>query len=164
MMVSMVRRVNETETHPISFDEIWDAIRTGKHGLKEKITQIRNRYEAEKDITGDVKKAKEAIAELKLQLPGFLPSGTFSKRANDSLVEYSALLFGDFDSLGEMLPLVRESLKGYNFVRAIALSPSGDGLKVGFNVVNDPGRHVDSFRAIQQFMRDNGGVEIDPAC
>jgi hypothetical protein len=162
--VSMVMRCHDTETHPITFDEIWDAIRTGKHGLKEKITLIRNRYEAEKDITGSVEKAKKAIADLKGEIPGFLSSGTFSKRANESLVEYSGILCADLDSLGEKLPFVRESLKSYPFVHAIALSPSGDGLKVFFNVVNDPVRHLDSFRAIQQFMRAEAGLEIDEKC
>ena len=164
MMVSLVKRCYDTETHPISFDEIWDVIRTGKHGLKEKITQIRNRYEAEKDITGDVKKAKEAIADLKMQLPGFLPSGTFSSRANEALVEHSGILCADLDSLGDKIPLIRDSLKSYPFVRAVALSPSGDGLKVFFNVVNDAERHGDSYRAIKQFMHDEAGLEIDEKC
>jgi BT4734-like, N-terminal domain len=164
MTVSMVRRCHETDTHPITFDEIWDAIRTGKHGLKEKISQIRNRYEAEKDITGSAEKAKKAISDLKLELPGFLPVGTFSKRENAALVEYSGILCADLDTLGDKLPMVRESLKSYKFVRAIALSPSGDGLKVFFNVINEPARHEDSFRAIQKFMRDEAGLEIDEKC
>src|SRR5262245_39280086 len=164
MMVSMVRRCNETETHPISFDEIWDAVKTGKHGLKDKITQIRNRYEAEKDITGDAQKAKKAIADLKMGLPGLLPSGTFSKRSNEALVEHSGILCADLDTLGDKLPFVRDCLKEYPFVRAIALSPSGDGLKVFFNILNDPSRHEDSFRAIKEFMHGETGLEIDEKC
>jgi len=160
----MVRRVNETETQPISYDEIWDVIRTGKHGLKEKITLIRNRYEAERDITGSVEKAKKVIAEPKADLPAFMCHGTFSTRNNASLVEYSGQFMTDLDSLGDKLPIVRKSLEAYPFVHAIALSPSGDGLKVVINVVNDPSRHLDSFRAIQQFFRDEAGLEIDPAC
>lgn len=160
----MVARCHETETHPISLDEIWDTIRTGKHGLKGKIQQIRNRYEAEKDITGDSEKAKKAVTELKLQLPGFLPSGTFSKRENGSLVEHSGILCADLDSLGEKLTPVRELLKNLTFVRAIALSPSGDGLKAFFNVVSDPARHEDSFRAIRDELRAGLEVEIDDKC
>jgi putative DNA primase/helicase len=49
-------------------------------------------------------------------------------------------------------------------VRAVALSPSGDGLKVFFNVINDSARHEDSFRAIQRFVRDWTGFEIDEKC
>ncbi len=164
MTVSMVFRCHQTETHPITFDEIWSATRTGKHGLKEKINLIRNRYEAEKDITGSIDKAKKAIADLKSELPGFLPSGTFSKRESSALVEYSGLLCADLDSLGERLSGIKDILKQVPFVRAVALSPSGDGLKVFFNVVNDPARHVDSFRSIQENCRDSLGVEIDEKC
>lgn len=164
MTVSMVSRCYETDTHPISFTEIWDTIKTGKHGLKEKITQIRNRYEAEKDITGSVEKAKKAVAELKQQLPGFLPSGSFTKRESGSLSAYSGLLCADLDSLGDQLTPVRELLKLIPTVRAMALSPSGDGLKVFFNVVNDPSRHEDSFRAIRDEIRNSLNVEIDEKC
>ena len=163
MTVSMVKRCHQTETHPITFEEIWSVTRTGEHGLKEKIVRIRNRYEAEKDITGDTDKAKKAIAELKLELPGFLPSGTFSKRDSGSLIEYSGVLCADLDSLGDRLSGIRDMLKGVSFVRAIALSPSGDGLKVFFNVINDSLRHEDSFRAIRDNVRDLG-IEIDEKC
>lgn len=163
MIVSMVKRCHETATHPISFDEIWNITRSGSHGLKEKITQIRNRYEAEKDITGSAEKAKKAISELKMELPGFLPSGTFKERQSAALVEHSGLLCADLDALGDRLPFVRESLKTLSFVRAIALSPSGDGLKVFFNVINDPSRHEDSFRSIRDNLRGMG-VEIDDKC
>lgn len=161
--VSMVSRCYETETLPISLEEVWSIIRTGDHGLKGKINQIRNRYELEKDVTGSVEQAKKAIAELKQELPGFMPSGLFSKRDNGSLVEYSALLCIDLDSLGDRLPGVRDILKSMPFIRAIALSPSGDGLKVFINVINDPARHEDSFRAIQQSFRDIN-IEIDEKC
>jgi VirE N-terminal domain/AAA domain len=164
MTVSMVKRCHETDTHPITFEEIWSVIRSGKHDLKERITQIRNRYEAERDITGDPVKAKKSISDLKLDLPGFLPSGTFSKRENGALVEYSGLLCADLDSLGDRLIGIRDILKTVTFVRAIALSPSGDGLKVFFNVINDPTRHVDSFRSIQENVRNTFGVEIDEKC
>jgi putative DNA primase/helicase len=160
----MVSRCYETETRPITFDEIWEVTRSGGHGLKEKITQIRSRYEMEKDITGgDALKAKKAVADLKQELPGFLPSGAFSKRESTALVHYSGLLCADLDSLGERIQPVKEILKNLPFVRAIALSPSGDGLKVFFNVINDPARHEDSFRSIKENMLGLD-IEIDEKC
>jgi hypothetical protein len=164
MTVSMVKRCHQTETSPITFEEIWSVTRNGDHGLKEKITQIRNRYEAERDITGDVVKAKKAVADLKMELPGFLPSGTFSTRNNNALVEYSGILCADLDSLGDRLTAIRNTLKDMPFVRAIALSPSGDGLKVFFNVINDPLRHEDSFRNIKIGIRESLEVDIDEKC
>lgn len=164
MIVSMVRRCHETETKPISFEEVWDTTRAGKHGLKEKITQIRNRYEAERDITGDPVKAKKAVADLKMELPGFLPSGTFSERSNAALVEHSGILCADLDTLGAALPALKDFFKECSYVRAIALSPSGDGLKVFFNIINDPARHEDSFRAIKEYILDRTGFDIDEKC
>lgn len=162
MTVSMVKRCHDTETHPISFEEIWTVTRNGDHGLKEKITQIRNRYEAEKDITGDANKAKKAVADLKLQLPGFLPSGTFSKRENAALIEHSGILCADLDSLGDALDALRVFFMECAYVRAIARSPSGDGLKVFFHI--EPARHEDSFRAIKDYVLDRTGFEIDEKC
>ena len=165
MTVSMVSRCYETETRPIEFSEIWDTIRNGDHGIKEKITQIRNNYEAEREVFGrGPAEAKKAIADLKQELPGFLPSGNFSKREAACLVEYSGILCADLDTLGEKLAFVRDALKNYPCIRAIALSPSGDGLKVFFNVINDPARHEDSFRAIKQFMQDEADLQIDEKC
>ena len=164
MTVSMVKRCHQTDTHPITFEEIWNVTRTGEHGLKEKITRIRNKYESELDITGSQEKAREAIKDLKMELPGFLPSGSFSERANDKLVEYSGILCADLDFLGNRLTEIREILKTVSFVRAIALSPSGDGLKVFINVVADPSRHEDSFRSIRDNIRDSFGIEIDTKC
>jgi hypothetical protein len=160
----MVRRCHETETRPITFEEIWMVTRTGEHGLKPKIIQIRNNYSYEKDISqGDVARAKKAIGDLKMELPGFLPSGTFSKRDNGSLVDYSGVLCVDLDSLGDRLGGLRESLRMMPFVLAVALSPSGDGLKVFINVINDSTRHEDSFRAIQKEFHSID-VVIDEKC
>lgn len=164
MTVSMVMRCYETETRPIELNEVWRTIRTGDHDIKGKITQIRNRYEAEKDITGDPAKAKKAVADLKQELPGFLPSGSFSKREAGSLIEYSGILCADLDSLGDRLTQIRGMLKSMPFVKAIAVSPSGDGLKVFFNVVKDPARHEDSFRSIRDNLREGLEVEIDEKC
>jgi len=164
-MISFVRRCHETDTKPIALEEVFSAIRTGEHGLKEKITLIRNRYEGERDITGDPEKARKFVADLKMELPGFLPSGTFTKRDNASLVEYSGLLCADLDKVGsENVHTIKEVLKTLPFVRAVAISPSGDGLKVFFNVVDDPLRHFDSFRSIQENVRDGFNIEIDEKC
>jgi|SRR5215469_4778101 len=162
--VSFVRRCNEKDCKTMLLEEVFYAIRSGDHGLKEKITQIRNNYQYERDVAhSGTENAKKAVASFKAELPGTLFSGTFSERNNASLVEYSGLLCVDLDTLGAKLNAARESLKDVPYVRAIMLSPSGDGLKVLFNVVLDPARHADSFRAIQALLR-KVGLEIDEKC
>jgi len=69
------------EKKPSDFDpgKILQTIRTGGKRLKQRILQIRNRFEAELAITnGDRKKAKAAIDGLKKKLPGVTWSGQFS--------------------------------------------------------------------------------------
>jgi putative DNA primase/helicase len=162
-IISMVHRCNETKTYPITFGEVVNTIRTGDHGIREKILRIRSRFEKELALTGDREKAKKAIGALKADLPGFLASGTFSKRDNASLVDYSGVLCVDLDTLGDRLTGLREVLKMMPFVGAVVLSPSGDGLKVFVKVIKDPARHEDSFRAIQKEFR-NIDIEIDEKC
>src|SRR5262245_23767467 len=165
MTVSYVRSCMETDTIPVELEAVFEMIRTGGGGLEEQINKIRNNFEMELALTRNRETAKKAIADLKLALPGFLPSGTFSKRDNASLEEYSAILCADLDGIGEEKVIsIKETFKAFPFVRAVAVSPSGDGLKVFFNVVNDPDRHGDSFRSIQQNIRDSFEIEIDEKC
>jgi hypothetical protein len=156
----MVKRCHQTETFPITFEDIWSAIRSG-NTASGKITLIRNRYEAERDITGSVERP-ESCGRPENGAYAFWLQG-HSQSARMARWWITGLLCADLDSLGTRLPQIREMLKSVPYVRAIALSPSGDGLKVFFNVVNDPLRHEDSFRAIRDNVRDLG-VEIDEKC
>lgn len=148
----------------MELEEAFTVIRTGEHDLKQRATQIHNRFDSEFALTGSLEKAKKAIAELKQELPMFLPSGTFSERASNKLTSYSGLLMADIDDLEpERLLQIKEMLKTVPFCRACGISPSGRGLKALINVTPDPTRHEDSFRSIQQNFRDLG-VEIDEKC
>jgi putative DNA primase/helicase len=158
----MVRSATETKTRDISVDKILQAIRTGGDKLKGQITQIRNRFEAELDITGgDRKKAKLAVDALKKQLPGVTWPGTFTYRANDKLVHHSGLLPADLDLLGEQLPESRNKLQASPHVFALFLSPTGDGLKAIFKVRADASQHQGSYRAVEKHVKDLTGVQID---
>ena len=47
---------------------------------------------------------------------------------------------------------------------AVFTSPTGNGLKCWFRVPADGEKHADSFRALQQHVRNLTGEEIDPSC
>lgn len=161
----MVPCATDTETRDISVEKVLEAIRTGGKNLKGQITQIRNRFEAELDITGgDRKKARLAVDALKKQLPAVMWSGTFSQRANNALIQHSGLLVADIDSLGERLPEVRKKLQESPYVFALSVSPSGDGLKPIFLVLADASKHAGSFRAVEKHVRSLTGIQIDQAC
>jgi hypothetical protein len=164
-VISWVKCATDTATRDIEVEVVLEAIRTGgKKELKGQITQIRNRFEAELDITGDCKKAKLAVDPLKKQLPAVTWSGRFSHRASECLVQHSGLLCGDCDNLGDKLPEIRKKLEADPHVYAVFLSPTGNGLKVVVRVPADASQHEASFRAVQQYVRELCGVEIDQAC
>src|SRR6266550_401743 len=165
--VSWVKCALDTVPQECTVDRVIEAIRTGgKYGrLCKQVTQIRNRFECELALfPGDIKKAKEAIGELKKQLPAVLLSGTFTRRANDALLQHSGLLCADADGLNSSLPDVRQKLKSSPFLWLLFLSPSGDGLKAVFKVPADVTKHPGSFRAVEQHVRALTGVQIDEKC
>jgi hypothetical protein len=131
-VISMVKCATDTETLDISVEKVLEDIRTGGKELKGQIQQIRNRFESELDITGDLQKAKLAVAPLKKDLPAVMWCGQFSNRehpAADKLLQHSGLLCADLDELGPELPRVREQLQTSPHLFALLLSPSGNGLK-----------------------------------
>jgi hypothetical protein len=164
IQVSTVSSATDTQTRNYDASTVIEAIRTGGKKLRGQVEQIRNRHEAELAITGDLKKAKSAIDPLKKQLPGVTWSGTFTKRANNALVQHSGLLCADLDGLNGSLSDTRQKLKDSPNLWALFVSPSGDGLKAVFKVPADAAKHAGSFRAVEQHVRELTGVQIDEAC
>src|SRR5260370_12823137 len=81
--VSTVKSATSTETKDHNAAELLEVIRTGGKKLKGQISQIRNRFEAELAITGDLREAKDVIDQLKKALPAALSSRQFSQPAHD---------------------------------------------------------------------------------
>jgi hypothetical protein len=132
--ISWVASATETETRKLPVATVLSAIRTGGKNLKWQVTQIRNRFESEFDITGDLQKAKDAVEELKKSLPGVTWSGRFSYRASDKLLKHSGLLCADLDSLGAELVEVRKKLEASPHAAVVFLSPQA----CAKNVDNSP--------------------------
>ena len=165
--VSWVKCALDTEPRECSTDRVIEAIRTGgkDRRLCQQVAQIRNRFECELALfPGDIKRAKEAIGGLKKQLPAVLLSGTFTRRANDALLQHSGLLCADLDSLNGELENVRAKLSASPHLWTLFKSPGGDGLKAVFKVPPDVTKHAGSFRAVEQHVRELTGVQIDVAC
>jgi len=160
-LISAVSSALSTETRDYAVGTVLETIRTGGKNLRGQIAQIRNRFEAELAITGDLKKAKSAIGPLKEQVPGVTWSGTFTKRAKDALVTHSGLLCADIDGLNGQLPVVRSKLEKSPLAFAVFLSPSGNGLKVVFRVPADATQHAACFRATEQHVRELTSFQID---
>lgn len=119
-----------------TIDQILTVIKNGYPELISQITAIRN-------LTNHHEQN-----EAKKKLPVFCCNGTFHRRNNASLLQYSSFIAIDFDgfSSNDELIAYKEHLKTYPFVYAFFVSPSGIGLKaiVKHNNTN-PEHHYNLF-------------------
>ena len=161
-VISMVRNATETRTRDIAVRNVLEAICSGGERVRGQIEQIRNRFEEELAVSGgDLQKAKRAVEGLKKALPGVMWCGRFSERANDKLVQYSGLICADLDWLGPELVRKREQLKTSPHLSVLFVSPTGHGLKAVFCVPAHASKYAASFRAVEQYVRQLTGVQID---
>ena len=90
---------------------------------------------------------------LKKKLPAICFSGTFSKRADNAMIEHSGLIcldFDDFPSFEEM-DEYREKLSKDKYTYALFISPSGKGLKVLVKIPRDYENHRRYFNALEKY-------------
>jgi hypothetical protein len=160
--ISMVRKADKTECRDAKITNLFTAIRTGKY--RKPIEEIRELYASVLKETGSRKEAKKSVDSLKKQLPGVTPSGQFSRRAGDALVQHSGIYCADLDFLGSQLKAVARLLRSSVHLYALFVSPTGDGLKAWFKISDDPERHGDSIRAVAKHIFDLTGAVIDQSC
>ena len=118
--VTIFKNIKETITpYHVGIDTILERIKEGSDS-KELVQKIRK------------EKKKADRNELKKQLPAICFSGTFNKRADNSLILHSGIICLDFDGYPDFksLMLDKETLSSNKFVYAVFVSPSGNGLKV----------------------------------
>src|SRR5262249_53837057 len=127
------------------------------------IEAIRERYASVLKETGSRKEAKKAVDSLKKQLPGVTPSGQFSRRAGDALVQHSGIYCADLDFLGTQIEPVRRQLRSSMHVLALFRSPT-DGLKAWVKISDDPKHYRDSIRAVAKHIFELTGAVIDQSC
>jgi hypothetical protein len=107
------------------------------------------------------KRAKEYKTQKKL-LPCFTPSGTFSGRTKSTLLEHSGFIVVDLDHVGGRLEAIRQQAQSDPFIAFGFLSPSADGLKLGFRIPG--GQHAGGFRSAETHVREKYAFQIDKAC
>ena len=117
-------------------DHILTLIKYGYPQLISQITAIRNMA------------SHQEQNEAKKNLPVFCCNGTFHRRNNASLLQYSSFIAIDFDGFSSNTELLayKEHLKTYSFVYAIFVSPSGNGLKAIIqHTSTNPAHHYNLF-------------------
>lgn len=92
-------------------------------------------------------------------------SGTFTSRKNDGLIQHSGFMSVDFDHLTEMKKLKAALLKDPYFETDLLFkSPSGKGFKWIVSIDTAVYSHTEWFLAIEKYIKEGYGFQIDPAC
>ncbi len=150
--ISLVPDALDTRASPFSFRSVLEDIINGRWASQ--VRTVRQAF---------AKGGKDAAAAPKKKLPAALFSGTFERRANDSLQTHSGLICVDLDELGPQLEGTRDLIAQDPHTLAAFISPTGSGLKVVFRC--DPARpHKDSYLAAEQYVLIHFGLNIDRAC
>lgn len=105
---------------------------------------------------------KDLRSKLKMNLPAFTPSGTFAKRKDSELIDYSHLLVIDIDTTSQY---VKDSViilcDSVDFVYSYFSSPSG-GLKLLVRVDSPPTYHrTFAFDQVKKFIEENSKAKVD---
>lgn len=145
---------NEDQSKNYDAEQILDIIRTGSHGIPDKVYAIRKST------------SKEEKDNLKGNLRVVLWQGIFTKRNKTSCRSLSSLVCIDIDHRDEqVLDNIKRTLTGWPFVWAFFRSPSGDGLKVIIHTDNyDIDQYSNCYRQVEQIFIDHFGIKPDPSC
>ncbi len=145
---------------------LYNSITQVEGGKEEEITNI-----LEKIKNGDwqdlclkitTEKNEDVKRKLKTKVPYFTPSGTFSRRKNDCLINHSTLICIDIDDIEEDLNQIKDILSKDDYVYSCFKSISHTGLAVLIKI--DPLKHKEAFEGIQSYLWENYKLIIDIAC
>jgi hypothetical protein len=149
-MITYFKSINDTSApYHVDVSVAIDRIRNGKS--KELVEAVRNESD------------KNARNEKKKKLPAICFSGTFSKRADNAIIEHSGIICIDFDGFRDEQHLFakRQELIDDNYSFCVFTSPSGDGIKVLVRIPKDPKNHKKYFNSLQKHYNCE---EFDVTC
>jgi hypothetical protein len=170
----MVANALSIETRHASLEAIFADIRSEKRRWQ--IEPLHQLFDGVLSRGGTYDDAKKVIAPQKKELPAFIPTGTFSKRRADALLEPSGRLVIDIDNLSYTeLQDARTKAQADPCVEFHETSPSGHGLKLIFRVPiyagpDFVGQHRKSYAAAKArvekmgFKVDESGGDLARLC
>ena len=140
--VTIFKNIKETITpYHVELDLILNRIKDGSDS---------------KVLVQKIRKEKKKLErnELKKQLPAICFSGTFNKRADNSLIIHSGIICLDFDGYPNFKLLMedKESLSKNKYVYSVFVSPSGNGLKVLVKIPQDSENHTKYFNSLENYF------------
>ena len=142
MAITIFKNLAQTNTPFFKeIDVILNRIKTGVS--KETVLKVR----ANKETANDIKK----------QLPAICFSGTFNKRADNSIIEHSGFICLDFDKYEDEDTFLTDRMKLENneYTYSVFTSPSGNGMKVIVKIPKDIDNHKLYFDALEKYYNNN---------
>jgi len=132
--------------------------------IRQFLTSTKYRAEVERIRATEDKAERD---KLKSTLPAITPSGVFSYRAADCLIEHSGLICLDIDhkgneEIGNFFELNEQLVKSPSVAFCIK-SVSGKGYAVGIPIAY-PEKHGQHFDALKRILWQSFGIVVDKAC
>lgn len=150
--ISIYKGVSDKTGSTITIPGALQSIQNGTGNLMEQIIALRK-------ATGP------ARDELKKQLPAVTWCGTFTARKKDGLKQHSGIVCHDIDKLtDEDLHRYKKEFETDPHIYACFISPSGNGLKILFQVSTLAEQHTDMFNSIGAYLVNTYGVVFDEKC
>lgn len=115
------------------------------------------------DYVVKIKAIRAGNKSIKQTLDYVTPSGCFSVRNNEALLQRSNVFCLDFDHVNDLRELKANLIKQITPTLFFE-SPSGNGLKVFYCINIEAGSHSDYFKSFQNYFRKNLKLEIDKQC
>lgn len=142
---------NIKQTTPEAGTNILEFLNNVKSGTWERLI---------KPINEEVDKKKRSTLKAK-SLPYVTISGTFTKRANNSLVKHSGFICLDIDEVDNLAQEWAKVIADpYTF--GAFKSASGNGIAVLVQI--DPSRHLDSYLNLEAYYLEKYSITLDKAC
>lgn len=144
MIITIFKNLQSTNTPFFKdIDFVLDRIKSGKS--KTIVENVRKQ------------KTKELADKIKVTLPAICFSGTFTKRADNSIIEHSGLICLDFDKYesDDLLNEDRTKLIADKYTFALFTSPSGNGLKLLVKIPLEIDNHKKYFDALEKHYNNN---------
>jgi len=162
-LVSITTNASGQPSRVLPLSEIVTLCREGAH--RPLVAKIREVYASTFSKTSDIKKAKDAVAADKRNLPGIMFSGVFRARGDKNLETYSQHLCGDVDNLSaERVGIVFAQLEKDPHCSMVSFSPTYSGVKVICPTTGTAEQHKQNVAAMMKYFRDTYQIEIDPSC
>jgi len=106
----------------------------------------------------------QANDSIKRKLDYITPAGIFTKRNNDSIVEFSGLIMLDFDDIENIVELKNSLINAQYSPCFMYISPGGRGLKVIYQIDLEEDTYHEYNEMLFQYVKMVSGSEADIKC